>query len=231
MSDTKTAAYICKGCGLGDRLDGNRLAKIAESEGKSDLVRQHDFLCNRDGVALIQQDIDDGVTHVVVAACSRRAKTDAFAFDQVAMARANLREGVIWVRPQQDETQETTQEMADDYVRMACAEIRYMQTPTASVEVGTNKRILVVGGGITGMTAAVEAAKTGYNVLLVEKSGALGGWAAKLWRRIPTVEPYADPEDNGVAALVQQVQDNLQITVFLNSTITRTRLSAHKKPD
>ena len=58
MSDEiKTGAYICKGCGLGDRLDCGQLATIAEREGKANVVKEHDFLCNAEGVAMIQNDI------------------------------------------------------------------------------------------------------------------------------------------------------------------------------
>ncbi len=223
MSETKTAMYICNGCGLGDRLDTDSLGKLAQSEGKCTIVRQHDFLCNRDGVDTIRRDIDDdGVTHVVIAACSRRAKTEAFGFDDVALGRANLREGVIWVRPDTEEARETTQEMAEDYVRMACAEIRYMQRPEGNPNTGDNKRILVVGGGVSGMAAAVEASKAGYEVLLVEKSGELGGWAARLYKRVPNREPFSDPQDTGVEDLVKTVEHDKNITVFLSSVITRT---------
>jgi quinone-modifying oxidoreductase subunit QmoB len=223
MSENKTAVYICKGCGIGDRLDTDQLAKIAESEGKCSFVHQHDFLCNADGINTIRNDIDGkGVTHVVIAACSRRAKTDAFGFDDVALGRANLREGVIWVRPDTEEAIETTQEMADDYLRMACAEIQYMKTPEANQNAGTNKNILVVGGGVSGMTAATEASKAGYGVLLVEKTGQLGGWAAKLHKRVPNREPFADPQDTGVNDLMKSVEHDKNITVFLNSSITRT---------
>jgi quinone-modifying oxidoreductase subunit QmoB len=162
------------------------------------------------------------VNAVVIAACSRRAKTEAFNFDNVALSRANLREGVIWVTPADEDKKEHVQEMAMDYVRMACAEVKKMQVPQANPNHGSNKRILVVGGGISGMTAALEASKTGYDVLLVEKSGALGGWAAKLWKRVPNREPYADPMDSGVADMIQKVQGDKHITVHLNSTITKT---------
>ncbi len=223
MSETKTAAYICKGCGIGDRLDTEQLAKIAESEGKCSLVRRHDFLCNADGVNTIRNDVDsEGVTHVVIAACSRRAKTDAFGFDDVALGRANLREGVIWVRPDTEEARETTQEMADDYLRMACAEIQYMKQPEANQNAGANKHILVVGGGVSGMTAAIEASKAGYGVLLVEKTGQLGGWAVKLHKRVPDREPFADPQDTGASDLIKSVDHDKNITVFLHSSITRT---------
>ena len=76
MADNKFAAYICSGCGLGDKLDIGAMEKIAQKEGKMQVVRTHPFLCNAEGVKMISDDIEkDGVTHVCIAACSRRAKT------------------------------------------------------------------------------------------------------------------------------------------------------------
>ncbi len=222
-AEKKHAAYICKGCELGNRLDAASLVKIATKEGKMQLVREHDFLCSADGVAMIQNDIDnEGVTHIAICACSRRAKTEAFNFPTVAMSRGNLREGVIWIRPDTDEARETTQEMAEDYVRMACAEVKAMTVPSGNQNTGTSKTLLVVGGGMSGMTSALEASKTGYKVVLVEKTGALGGWAAKLWKRVPNREPFKAPMDNGVADLVAQIEADSNIKVYLNSTIAKT---------
>ena len=222
MADQKIAAYVCQGCGLGERLDTKALAQIAKSDGKAHLVREHAFLCNADGVATIQKDIEEGVTHIAIAACSRRAKTEAFYFPTVAMSRANLREGVIWVRPIGDEHQESTQEMAQDYVRMACAEAKKLVQPEGSTTAERNNTVLVVGGGITGMTAALEASKTGYQVVLVEKTGQLGGWAGQLWKRVAFKEPFADPADTGVEAMIAAIQTDKNIKVYLNATIAKT---------
>jgi len=54
-------AYICKGCGLGDRLDCGQLESTATRDGKAKFAKSHDFLCSADGVAMIQADIDSGV--------------------------------------------------------------------------------------------------------------------------------------------------------------------------
>jgi len=219
----KIGAYICKGCGLSERLDCDQLATVAKRDGKAQVVQQHDFLCSQEGVKLIQNDIDsEGVNRVVIAACSRRAKTDAFNFEGVTIARANLREGVIWIRPDEDELRETTQEMAEDYVRMSCAEVKYQTPPASAQEKGSNDTILVVGGGISGMTAAIESAKTGYPVILVEKGGQLGGAAAHIWKDVPSKSPYKDPVDSPVAAMRAEIEGNSKITVHLNSTITKT---------
>jgi quinone-modifying oxidoreductase subunit QmoB len=219
----KLGAYICKGCGIGDRLDIAQLQKTATREGKFAFAKEHDFLCNSDGVKMIQADIDAGeVDHIMIAACSRRAKTDAFRFDTVAMSRANLREGVIWVRPDTDDAEETTQEMADDYIRMACAEVKFMNPPSSSGEQQRVDHVLVVGGGFTGLTAAIEIAKAGYKATIVEQTGGLGGVAQQLYKRIPTTSPYIDPQDTGIDALIKEVEANDKITVHLNSTVTKT---------
>ncbi len=220
--EMKIGAYICKGCGLGERLDAGQLETTATRDGKAQVCQQHDFLCSEAGVKMIQDDIDnEGVNRVVIAACSRRAKTDAFNFENVTIHRANLREGVIWVRPDTDEMQETTQEMADDYIRMACAEAKYSKIPQKSGEQGVNKNILIVGGGVAGMKAALEASKAGYPCTIVEKSGALGGHTAQLYKKIPTTAPYEDPEDTGVDEMIAAVEADSNITVHLNSTTTK----------
>ncbi len=220
--DKKFAGYICTGCGIGERLNADQLETTATRDGKMQSCKQHEMLCNTEGVQMIRDDIaNESATHIMIAACSRRAKMEAFNFSGVCMSRANLREGVIWVRPDTDENRETTQEMADDYIRMACAEVKFMALPSASGEQELNRNLLVVGGGITGMTAAIEAAAAGYPVTIVEKSGQLGGHAAGLYKSIPTRAPYAAPQDTGVAEIVTQIEENDRITVHLNSTTAK----------
>ncbi len=60
--------------------------------------------------------------------------------------------------------------------------------PDPAILENLSKTILVIGGGITGMTAALESAKAGYKVVLVEKEPQLGGFANKLYKKIPTRE-------------------------------------------
>ncbi len=234
MADEKKfAGYVCTGCGIGERLDASQLEMTAKRDGKMAEVKQHEMLCSAEGVKMIRDDIDAGATHVMIAACARRAKVEAFNFTDVAMSRANLREGVIWLRPESDENQETTQEMADDYIRMACAEVKYMTKPTPSGEQELNKTLLVVGGGVTGMTSAIEAAKAGYPVHLVAEEAKLGGVWADLYKRVPFRAAAADvpngknvdlpkPEDPGLDAMAAEIEANDKITVHLSAKITKT---------
>lgn len=223
MADNKFVAYLCTGCGLGEALDFDGMEKIAKREGKMSSIKRHDFLCSAAGVQTIRDDIEnDGITHVMIAACSRRAKAEAFRFPEVAMSRANLREGVLWIVAKGEAHDEVRQEMADDYIRMGCAELKKMKVPGGNPDRGANKQILVVGGGVTGLTAALEAAETGYEVLLVEKENALGGWAAKLFKRMPFREPYAEPQSTGIPELISKVLAHPAITVHLGSTLAET---------
>jgi quinone-modifying oxidoreductase subunit QmoB len=223
MSENKFAAYICSGCGIGDVLDVPALEKIAQKEGKMAVVKSHPFLCNEEGVQMIRDDIEkDGVTHLCIAGCSRRAKAEAFGFSNAAVSRANLREGVLWVVAEGSDHDEVRQEMAEDYVRMGCAEVKKMKLPAGNPARAENKRVLVVGGGISGMTAALSAADAGYAVVLVEKTGQLGGFAANLHKRVPFSSPYADPQPTGVEDMAAKVSAHPKITVHLNATLAET---------
>ena len=57
MADNKFAAYICSGCGIGDKMDVTGLEKVAKTEGKMTVIKNHPFLCNAEGVQMIRDDI------------------------------------------------------------------------------------------------------------------------------------------------------------------------------
>lgn len=221
----KVGAYLCTGCGIGDRLNAASLENVAVREGRAAFCKSHEFLCSPEGVELIKADLaadEDAIDRAVIMACSRRAKTTSFNFGSTPVSRVNLREGVIWVRPENEDAAETTQEMAEDYTRMGCAEVKAMNVADPSGEQGCTRHVMVVGGGITGMTAALEAAKAGYDATIIERADQLGGVMAKLKQRHPEQSPYQHPQDTGVEAMVAAVQANDRITVHLNAKVAKT---------
>ncbi len=112
--------------------------------------------------------------------------------------------------------------MAEDYLRMYIAKVQKMELPEPfQPEEAIDKTILVVGGGITGMTAALGAAKAGYEVRLVEKADKLGGWLAKQHKSVPTEPPYRELEDTGVEALIAEVEANPRIKVYTSAATER----------
>lgn len=172
----KLGVYICTGCAIGEAVDAAKLAKVATGESKAPVCRTHPALCGAEGCALIRQDLAAGtVDTVVIAGCSPRVKAEAFNFNHGSIVeRVNLREHVAWCHKPQDED---TQMLAEDYLRMGIA--RALKTePLEPLHDEISRTLLVIGGGVTGITAALEAAAAGYEVVLVEKEDELGGHAA-----------------------------------------------------
>lgn len=216
--DKKTGVYICTGCSIGESLDVEGLAKVATKEGKVPVCKNHAFLCGPEGINLIKSDIEnDGVNAILIAACSHRVNYDVFEFDpSVIMERVNLREQVVWSQPANDED---TQMMAEDYLRMSLAKVKHIELPEPYQGQNMVKTLLVVGGGLTGMTAALEAAKAGYKALLVEKSPVLGGWMNGLFKQAPRKAPYTAPEEVDIAELVKEVEAHPDVTVYTSAEI------------
>ncbi len=226
MEAKKIGCYICTGCGIGEALDVDALEKVAAKEQKVPHVRNHEFLCGSEGVESIRQDMaNEGINALVIAACSERVKSEAFQFGTALMDRVDLREKTLWVQQVEegdDEAEEDRQMMAEDYIRMGCVKVKKMDTPEPFQDAGFSKDILVVGGGMAGLTAAKEIADTGYNAILVEKTGELGGKVAKMHKVSPTKPPYRDLQDNPVHALIAEVEGNSRIQVIKNASILKT---------
>ena len=226
--DKKYCAYICSGCGIGDALDIDALQAVVTKEMSME-CKTHAYLCGAEGRALIEADVAAGVNTVVVGACSPRVMTKEFSFgeDKITV-RANLREQVVWAETKPAEGKEPHKEAkaflnetAADYMRMACTRAKKTELPEPYKLETLNKTILVMGGGIAGLTAAKEAASAGYDVLLVEKENELGG-RAKGWRKaFPSKHPWTSLEENPVAALVAEVTGISAIKVLTGKEIAR----------
>jgi quinone-modifying oxidoreductase subunit QmoB len=216
--DKKYGVYICTGCEIGDSLEISALEKVATSEYKMPICKTHSALCSKEGVEVIKKDIEgEGVNTIIIAACSPRVKTEVFNFgNDKIVERINLREHVVWCHKPNDED---TQMLAEDYMRMGIVKAQKSDLPEPQLE-NLDNSILVVGGGVAGMTAALEAALAGYKVNLVEKDK-LGGWKAKLYKQYPKNPPYKELEDTGIEDLIKKVKENENITVHEGTTIEK----------
>ncbi len=216
--EKKTCTYICTGCDIGESLDIEQLSKVASEEQKVE-VKTHDHLCGEEGAGVIKADMDGGVNIVVIAACSPRAKVDVFSYDPLTVIteRVNLREHVVWCQPPNNED---TQMMAEDYLRMGIIKVNKCEVPEPFSE-EMSKAILVVGGGITGLTAAAETSKAGYEVVLVEKAPELGGYDAKVHKQIPKTPPYEELEEPDIQSKIKAVEEDSNIKVFTGARIEK----------
>ena len=220
--EKKCGVYICKGCGIGDSVNIEKLAKAAKyGPIKEENIKSHDILCSPDGIQLIKNDIKkDGINTIVIAACSPRVKYEEFDFPGCITERVNIREFVAWMQPPNTDD---TQSLAEDYVRMGIVRSQKGDLPEPAILENLSSTILVIGGGITGMTAALEGAKAGYQVVLVEKEPKLGGFANKLYKKIPTRD-YREPVyvDTDIEKVVKEVESNSNIKVYKSSKVEKT---------
>ncbi len=220
--DKKLGVYICSGCSIGEALDIEKLLNVAVKEYKPSVCKTHPYLCAQEGVDIINKDCQaDGINTIVIAGCSSRVNQDVFNFNtSKIMERVTLREYVIWSQPANNPD---TQMMAEDYLRMGIVKAQKTEIPQASFkpEEEINKTILVVGAGITGMTSAIEAAKAGSEVVLVEKEETLGGFSAKLHKQFPKQHPYQELQKPGHEAKIKEIEAHQNISVYTSAKIEK----------
>jgi len=215
--EKKIATFICTGCDIGKSLDIEALRKVAMEEYGMQSCPDHAWLCGAEGVESVKKAVAEGAKAVVIAACSPRVMTDAFTFDGIQTERVNLREHVVWSHKPNDED---TQMLAEDYLRMAIVKAQKAKIPEPHIE-ETDKSLLVVGGGISGMTTALNAAKAGYRVRLVEKEARLGGQLLKFSKLFPKRPPYRDPEPTYIDETIAEVEGNERIEVHTGASILK----------
>ncbi|MDI6817330.1 MAG: FAD-dependent oxidoreductase [Actinomycetota bacterium] len=216
--EKKLGIYICTGCSIGDALDIEKLTALAGTQGAA-VVKTHEFLCGDEGAKVIENDIsEEGINTVVIAACSQRVNFDVFNYPDTIIERVNLREHVAWSHTPNDED---TQMLAEDYLRMGVAKAKRMELPEPHIEEDISRTVLVIGGGISGLTAALEVAKTGYDAVLVEKEAELGGFMNKMHKVIPRRYPFAKLEDPSIGAVISEVTGDPNIKVYTSSQVEK----------
>ena len=221
--ESKIGVYICSGCDIDQALDVDELVKVAGKECKAPVSKTHPFLCSEEGVQLMKEDQkNEGVNRFMIAACSQRYHEATFDMgDDSLVVRAPIREYVAWTQKTKDENgefDEDTQLAGEEYLQMYYAKIKKHGIPEA-FEQDTSKNLLVIGGGVSGMTAAMEAANAGYSVNLVEKEDHLGGFCLDEYKLIPAQAPFRDPQMNSVSEAVSAVASNNLITVHASSFV------------
>ena len=220
----KLGVYICEGCDIGKNLDCGALAELAKNGKYSSncaVAKTSPVLCSPEGKALIEADIQsEGLDGVVVVACSPRAKWDVFNFgEKIQVERVNMREQAVWSFSDA-EGEDKLEIMAKDYMHMGIVKLIKSEIPNPEIP-ETNKTIMVLGGGFTGLTAALEAAKAGREVIIVEKEAELGGKAASMLKTFPTAQPYTELVDTGITKLISDVNANDNITVMTGTKLEK----------
>ncbi len=193
--EPRVGVFVCHcGSNIGGFLDVPGVAEYAASLPGVAHAEHNLYTCSQDSIQRItEQTRELGLNRVVVASCTPLTHEPLFQ-DSIRQAglnpgmfqMANIRNQCSWVHPDQ---WEAATEKAKDLVRMAVAKALRLE-PLYKTEVEVQKAVLVVGGGVAGITAALTLADQGFPVHLVERTERLGG---NLWN----VKVLVDWEDEG----------------------------------
>jgi len=191
--DLRIGVYICHcGSNIAGVIDPAELAEWASH--LPGVVRATDTLyaCADSGQSLIKEDIKKyNLNRVVVSACSVRMHENTFrgavqeaGLNPFLMEMANIREQCTWAH---GHDRDGAFEKAKDLTAAAIAKARFL-TPLEFIKVPVTKRAMVIGGGVAGISAALDLADQGIETILVEKEPTIGGVMAQLNKTFPTMD-------------------------------------------
>ena len=187
----RVGVFICHcGSNIAGTVD---VAKVAAEARKPPVwpSRPNYVHCSEPGQDEIKAAIKrENLDRIVVAACSPRMHENTFrktiekaGLNRYFLEMANIREHVSWIGLDK----EANTQKALDEVAMAVAKVQ-QNKPLYASSFKINKRVMVIGGGVAGMQAALDCADGGLDVVMVEKSPAIGGMMARLDKTFPTID-------------------------------------------
>ncbi len=214
MSAKKIGVYVCWcGSNIAKMVDVEMVSEHISNISDVVISRNYKYMCSDPGQEQIVHDIKEyRLDRVVVAACSPRIHELTFrkalenaGLNPYLLEMANIREQVSWVHT--DRSQATMKAIA--LVAAAVNRVRWHE-PLVRRQVDIKPATLIIGGGIAGMTAALEVADAGQPAYLIEKSDHLGGTVAE----VDLTFPYFDSTQQVIRSVIDRVLNHPNIRVF-----------------
>lgn len=188
----KIGTFICHcGINIASTVDIERVKKEISRHPGVSYVADYKYLCSEPGQAMVREHIKDKrLKGVVIAACSptlhevtfRRAAASV-RLNPYQCEIANIREQCSWVH----KDKEVATPKAIKIIKSIVEKVRFNES-LKPIEIPITRRALVIGGGISGLQAALDVANSGYEVILVEKEPSIGGHMAQLSETFPTLD-------------------------------------------
>lgn len=215
----RIGVFICHcGINIGGYVDVPEVTKYANMLPNVVLADRNLYTCSADTQTIIKNKIEEyNLNRVIVASCTPRTHEPLFqetireaGLNRYLFQMANIRDQCSWVHMHQPE--EATQK-AKDLVRMAVNKARNIE-PLDRIKLSVTPKALVVGGGITGMVAALNFASQEYETFLVEKEKGLGGHARHIYTTLEggSVQDY-------LLDLIENVNSNKNLHVYTQAEI------------
>lgn len=189
----RVGVFVCDcGSNILGAVDCAAVAEHAKTLPDVVCVVRNRYTCAEPGQNEIRNAIrEHRLNRVVVASCTPRQHEPTFrqcvldaGLNPYLMEMANLREHCSWVHPG---NVAAATAKAKDLMASAVAKARLLQ-PQEEMSIPVAQRALVIGGGVTGIEAALELADAGHKVVLVEKQASIGGIMAQLDKTYPTMD-------------------------------------------
>jgi heterodisulfide reductase subunit A len=218
--EPRVGVFVCHcGANIGRVVDVPSSVEYALTLPNVAHAEEQLFSCSTDAAQQIVDAINEkGLNRVVVAACTPRTHEPLFrdtlreaGINQYYFDFANIREHCSWVHSKE---KEEASRKAKDLIRMSVARASLLE-PLQEFDLPVDKRALVVGGGVAGMTAALSIANQGHEVHLVEKDTELGGTARRLHYTLEGLDVQAYLRD-----LISKVYQHPLVHVYTGATIT-----------
>jgi len=217
--EPRVGVYVCHcGANIGRVVDVP--STVAYSMTLPNVVHAEEslFICSTEAAQKLATSIKEkGLNRVVVAACTPRTHEPLFrdtlreaGINQYFFDMANIREHCSWVHSRE---KEKATKKAKDIVRMSVARACHLE-PLQEYKLPVNKKALVVGGGLAGMTSALSIARQGHEVYLVEKQADLGGMTRRMHYTLEGLDVRAYLGD-----IVRKVYQHPLIHVYTDATI------------
>jgi heterodisulfide reductase subunit A2 len=217
--EPKVGVFVCHcGANIGRVVDVPATVEYVKTLPNVVHAQEQLFSCATNSAREITDMIKEkGLNRVVVAACSPRTLEPLFwdtvreaGINQYYFEMANIREHCSWVHSKE---KELASQKAKDITRMSIARACHL-APLQEIDLPVDKRALVVGGGLAGITCALSIADQGHEVYLVEKNTDLGGIARKIHYTLEKLDVQAYLSD-----LEQKVYQHPLIHVYTDATI------------
>jgi heterodisulfide reductase subunit A len=216
----RIGVFVCH-CGknIASVVDVERVAKIAAEQPDVVFATHTMYTCADTSLHNIRDMIrEHHLNRIVVASCTPRTHEPIFhdtlresGLNPYLFELANIRDQCSWVHPQ---VPEQATEKAIELMKMSVARARLL-APLKGTSAAVDQRGIVIGGGLSGMTAALSLANQGFEVNLIERSGRLGGNLAGL-----NFTLERDDIASFLASIVKEVEDHPNIKLHLDTEVT-----------
>jgi len=220
VEEARIGVFVCHcGINIGAYVDVPQVVEYVRGLPNVVHTEHNLFTCSEEGISAIKKAIPEhNLNRVVVASCTPRTHEPLFraACEEAGLNKylfefVNIRDQCSWVH--MNLPGEAT-EKAKTLIRMGVAKARLLE-PLEEIEIEVTPSALIMGGGVVGMSAALNLAEQGFEVHLVEKEGELGGTLLDVYKLFPSDEEASQL----IQPLVQKVKGHSRIKTYLSATV------------